>query len=95
MDDIIDTGKTLIKAADALKRYGASQIYAVATHAVLSGGAVERINKSHLGKIVVTNTIQLGKEQSSDKIEILSIADLLGEAIKRIHREVSVSSLFV
>ncbi len=95
LDDIIDTGKTLVKAADALKIKGAMHIYAVATHAVLSGEAVEIIKKSDLEKVVVTNTIPLGIEKSSDKIKVLSIAELLGEAIRRIHCEVSVSSLFV
>lgn len=95
LDDIIDTGKTLVKGVEILQKHGAADIYAVCVHPVLSGDAVERLKKSTLGKMVVTNTIPLNKEKVCDKIEVLSIAELLGEAIKRIHEEVSVSSLFV
>ncbi len=95
LDDIIDTGKTLIKAIGALERNGSHKIYAVCTHAVLSGNAVERIKKSNLEKLVVTDTIPLDKSKICDQIEVLSIAGLLAEAISRIHREVSVSSLFL
>lgn len=95
LDDIIDTGKTLVKGVEILEKSGAADIYAVCIHPVLSGDAVERLKKSSLGKVVVTDTIPLVKSKVCDKIEVLSIAELLGEAIKRIHNEVSVSSLFV
>ncbi|MFH1784477.1 MAG: ribose-phosphate pyrophosphokinase [bacterium] len=95
IDDIIDTGKTLIKGVEALKKNGAKEIYALCTHPVLSGDAVERIKKSNLSKLIVTDTIPFASGNKSSKIEVLSIANLLGEAISRIHREVSVSNLFV
>ncbi|MEW6095445.1 MAG: ribose-phosphate pyrophosphokinase [bacterium] len=96
LDDIIDTAGTLLKATDALKEKGALDIYACGTHAVLSGSAIERINNSPIKEVVVTNTIPLReKAAKTDKIKVLSVAKLLGEAIKRTHTESSVSSLFV
>ena len=96
LDDIIDTAGTLAEAAKALKRNGALDIYACATHAVLSGPAIDRINNAPLKEVVVTNTIPLGeKALKTDKITVLSVAKLLGEAIKRINQETSVSSLFI
>jgi ribose-phosphate pyrophosphokinase len=92
IDDMIDTGGTLVKAAEALTKNGAKAVYACATHAVLSGQAVERIEGSALKEVVVTNTI--AKDIKSDKIRFLSVAQLLGEAIKRIHLADSISSLF-
>jgi len=95
IDDIIDTAGTLVKTADALSSAGASKVFACASHPVLSGPAIERISKSKLEQVVVTNTIPLtsaGKDEP--KIKVLSIAGLLGRAIQSIHEETSVSSLF-
>lgn len=95
IDDIIDTAGTLVKTADALVNAGAAKVYACASHPVLSGPAIERISKSKLEQVVVTNTIPLteaGKNEA--KIKVLSIAGLLGRAIQSIHEETSVSSLF-
>lgn len=95
LDDIIDTAGTLVKTADALLAEGATKVYACATHAVLSGPAVERIQASGLEEVVVTDTIPLRKEALEvSKIKLLSIAGLLGRAIENIHMETSVSSLF-
>jgi ribose-phosphate pyrophosphokinase len=96
LDDMIDTAGTLCKAAQALKEHGADEIHACVTHPVLSGPAISRIKESVLKSLVVTNTIPLSKEaQKVDKIKVLSVSALLGEAIRRIHDEDSVSSLFV
>ena len=96
LDDMTDTAGTLTEAAKALKDTGAKEVHACATHAVLSGPAIERINSSAMSEVVVTNTIPLGdKAADCPKITALSVAALLGEAIRRIHHEDSVSSLFV
>jgi ribose-phosphate pyrophosphokinase len=95
IDDMIDTGGTLIKGADALLEEGAIEVYACATHPVFSGNAIENIKKSHIKKVIVTNTIRLDKEQLCDKIEVLSVAKLFAEAIDRVHNNRSVSELFV
>jgi ribose-phosphate pyrophosphokinase len=95
-DDIIDTAGTITKAAAALKANGAEKIFACAVHGVLSGPAIERIEKSPIDKMIVTNTIPLsGEKAKCEKIKVLSVARLLGQAIKSIHEETSVSSLFV
>jgi len=95
-DDIIDTAGTITKAATALKKNGAAQVLACAVHGVLSGPAIERIEKSPIDRLIVTNTIPLrGEALQCDKIVVLSVARLLGQAIKSIHEETSVSSLFV
>ncbi|HRD01502.1 MAG TPA: ribose-phosphate pyrophosphokinase [Candidatus Saccharicenans sp.] len=94
-DDMVDTAGTLTLGVDALKREGAGQILAACTHPVLSGPAVTRINQSGLEKVYVTDTIPLKKEaQSNPKFEVLSVAELFGEAIRRINEGSSVSSLF-
>lgn len=96
LDDMVDTAGTLVKAANALKVAGASNIYACCTHPVLSGEAVKRINESPINKLYVTNTIPTDDKLAvCKKIHIQSVAPLLGEAIGRIYREVSVSELFV
>ncbi|HEU5395101.1 MAG TPA: ribose-phosphate diphosphokinase, partial [Candidatus Methylomirabilis sp.] len=95
VDDMVDTAGTLTQAGAALKEQGARRIYASCTHPVLSGPAVERIDTSGIEEVVVTNTIPLDERRSSKKITVLSVAPLLGEAIDRIHKEASVSSLFV
>jgi ribose-phosphate pyrophosphokinase len=96
IDDMIDTGGTLIKAATALIQNGAKSVYACCTHAVLSGSAIERINVSDLKKLVVTDTIPTKEKiENSPKVEVLSVADLIGETIYRINVDKSVSSLFL
>jgi len=95
VDDIIDTAGTLIHSVEALTRQGAKSISASCTHAVLSGPAIQRINDSSLDQVVTTNSMPTAdKETECPKLTALSIADLLAEAIKRIHNEDSVSSLF-
>jgi len=95
VDDMIDTGGTLTQAVTALLEKGAKRIFASCTHPVLSGPAVERIDGSVLEEVVVTNTIPLPGGRMSKKLTVLSVAPLLGEAISRIHKEESVSCLFV
>jgi ribose-phosphate pyrophosphokinase len=95
-DDIVDTAGTITKAATALKSNGAARVIACAVHGVLSGPAIERIEKSPIDKMIVTNTIPQSKtSEACNKIVVLSVARLLGQAIKSIHEETSVSSLFV
>jgi ribose-phosphate pyrophosphokinase len=95
-DDIIDTAGTIQKAATALKDAGAERVLACAVHGVLSGPAIDRIDKAPLDQLIVTNTIPLNEAgQKCKKIVVLSVARLLGQAIRNIHEETSVSSLFV
>lgn len=94
IDDIIDTAGTVVKAAEALFERGAKKIYAAATHAVLSGPAIERLKNSPIEEVVLTDTIPLPEEKMLDKITLLSIAPLFAEAISRIHSNDSVSILF-
>ena len=94
-DDIVDTAGTLVEATGALLRAGARRVFAGAAHGVLSGPALERIGSSELQQLAVTDTIPLGsKADEADRVRVLSVAPLLGEAIKRIHSDDSVSSLF-
>ncbi|MEJ2183502.1 MAG: ribose-phosphate pyrophosphokinase [Nitrospirota bacterium] len=96
LDDMIDTAGTMVQGAKALKERGARKVYAACTHAVLSGPAIDRINASSIEEVIVTNTIPLDDKQAAcEKLLVLSIAKLLAEAIKRIHEESSISSLFV
>jgi ribose-phosphate pyrophosphokinase len=96
LDDMVDTAGTLTEAAKALFERGTSKIYACCTHSVLSGPAIERIEASPIDSLVVTNTIPLnGRAKSCKKIIVLSVAELLGETIKRIYGSHSVSTLFV
>jgi ribose-phosphate pyrophosphokinase len=95
VDDMVDTAGTLVKAAEALRENGAKSVLASATHAVLSGRAVQRIEKSPIEQLVVTNTIPDGIACGSAKITCLSVAKLLAEAILSIHDETSVSRLFI
>ncbi|MBU1871256.1 MAG: ribose-phosphate pyrophosphokinase [Candidatus Omnitrophica bacterium] len=95
IDDLIATGGSLVEAVEALKKAGAVEIRAAISHGVLSGMAVELVGKCKaLKELVITDSIPLPREKAIEKIKILSIAELLGEAIKRINREESVSSLF-
>lgn len=96
LDDMVDTAGTLVQAALALKSKGASDIYACCTHPVLSGPAIERIEKSSIKKLLVTNTIPLNKEaEKCEKITVLSAAELLGETIKKIFAANLASTPFV
>lgn len=96
IDDLIDTAGTLVKTAQALLDNGAIGVYACASHAVLSGPAVENISKSPITEVVVTNTIPLSDAaQNEPKIKVLTIAGLIGRAIQSIHEETSVSKLFM
>jgi len=95
IDDMIDTAGTLIQAVDAVKREGARRILACAVHGVLSGPAIERIETSALEEVVITNSVPLALDKAIPKIHVLSVAPLLAEAIRRIHDEESVSTLFV
>ncbi len=95
-DDMIDTAGTITQAVSAIKEKGAKKIIAACTHAVLSGSALDKINSSELKEVIVTNTIPMNnKLEKCKKLTVLSVAPLLGEAIKRIHEESSVSSLFI
>ena len=95
VDDIIDSGGTIVNAAKALKDRGAKEVYVYITHGVLTGDAIKKIKKSIIKKLVITDTIDnLGKTNKINNIEVLSIANLMGEAIKRISNSTSVSDLF-
>jgi ribose-phosphate pyrophosphokinase len=94
VDDLVDTAGTLVKGAELLKKEGASEIYACATHAVLSGEANKRLDDSPIEKLIVTNSIPHDPKTISKKIVQLSVAKLLGEAIARIHDDSSVSEMF-
>ncbi len=96
LDDMIDTGGTIVQAADALIRDGAALVYGCCSHAVLSGNAIERLKGSQLHELVVTNTIPIEESRTKEgRIRVLDVSPILGEAIKRIHDDASVSSLFV
>lgn len=93
-DDMLDTGGTMVDAAQAIKEQGAKQVYACVVHPILSRDAYDKIKKSCIKELVVTDTIPLSKEKCTEKIKVLSVADLLGKGIKCIHRAESISSLF-
>jgi ribose-phosphate pyrophosphokinase len=95
VDDMVDTAGTLVKAAEALKRNGTESVLATATHAVLSGPAIQRIEASPIKELVVTNTIPTENACRSPKVRCLSVAKLLADAILSIHDETSVSKLFI
>ena len=94
VDDMVATAGSLVEAVEAIKKSGALEVYAAITHPVLCGPAIERIKRSSLKELIVTDTIPVGKEKMLGKIKVLSIAPLLAEAIKRIHTEASLSVLF-
>jgi len=94
VDDLIATGGSLIEGANALQRHGVKEIYAAISHGVLSGDAIKRIEKSCLKELLITDTIPLPSAAKTKKIKVLSVAELLAEAMKRIHMEQSVSCLF-
>jgi ribose-phosphate pyrophosphokinase len=95
IDDMIDTAGTLIQAVEAVKREGARRVLACAVHGVLSGPALKRIEESPLEEVIITNSVPLTPGKVSPKVHVLSVAPLLAEAIRRIHDEESVSTLFV
>jgi ribose-phosphate pyrophosphokinase len=96
VDDIIDTAGTLVKTAEALLEEGATQVYAACTHPVLSGPAVQRIAKSQIKEVVVTDSVPLNDgAKATGKITVLSVADLLARGIRSIHEETSISALFI
>ena len=95
VDDMIDTAGTLVQAVDTLLKNGANQVFAVATHALFSGDAIRRLTESKISKVLVTDTIPLSAAASQcDKIEVITVAPLVAEAIRRIYGNASVSSLF-
>jgi ribose-phosphate pyrophosphokinase len=96
VDDMVDTAGTLCAAAQAIKQQGARAVFACASHGVLSHPAIERINASPLEELIITDTISPRPEvRSCSKVKVLSVARLLGEAVKRIHHGDSISSLFI
>jgi len=94
IDDMIDTAGTLVNASDAAIKKGAKSVTAVATHGVLSGPAIERLEKSEIKKIIITDTISISKEKKIDKIHIVSVDAVFGQAVHRVHNGESVSALF-
>lgn len=94
IDDLIDTAGTVTEVAKMLMKEGARDVYVAATHAVLSGPAIERIENSPIKEMIVTNTVPLPESKRLPKITVLSVAGLLGEAIGRIHEDISISSMF-
>ena len=94
LDDMIDTAGTIVNAANALKEYGAKDVYACCTHGVLSGPAIERIENSAIDELIVLDTIELPEEKKIDKIQIKTVAPLFGDAIKKIFSNESISMLF-
>ena len=95
VDDMIDTAGTIVNSANALRERGAKSVNACCTHAVLSGPAIERIQNSVIDELVVLDTVPLTEEKKLDKIKVLSVANVFGEAIERIYEDLSVSTLFV
>jgi ribose-phosphate pyrophosphokinase len=96
VDDIVDTGGTLVRAAYALIEQGAKRVYACCTHPILSGKAVKMISESPIVELIVTDTVPLAEEaKTCPKIKVISIASLLADAIRRIYEDESVSCLFV
>ena len=93
-DDEVDTAGSIMETAEVIKNFGANKVYVGCTHGVLSGPAIERIQNSEVEELVMTSTIPLPKEKQIDKITVVSISELFGEAIKRIHEETSIGELF-
>jgi ribose-phosphate pyrophosphokinase len=94
IDDEVDTAGSLTAAISTLKEYGAKEFYACCTHPILSGPAMERVRNSPLKELVVTDTVPITEEKRSDKITVLSLAPLIGEAIHRIHNDLSMGEIF-
>ena len=94
LDDMIDTAGTIVKAAEVLEKFGAKEIYACATHPVLSGPAIERLQISAIKEVVVADTISLPKEKQIPKIKVLSISSLFAQAVLNVYENKTVSALF-
>jgi ribose-phosphate pyrophosphokinase len=94
VDDMIDTAGTITEAARLLRRHGARQVYACATHAVFSNPAAERLSSGVFEEVIVTNTIPVPPEKQFDQLQVVSVANILGETIWRVHEDSSVSSMF-
>jgi len=94
IDDMIDTAGTLCNAANTAEKEGAKSVTAIATHPVLSGEAISKLKKAPISKVIVCDTISLVKEKKFDRLEIISVADVFGESMKRIVEGTSLSSLF-
>jgi ribose-phosphate pyrophosphokinase len=94
IDDMIDTAGTLVNAAKAAFEKGARSVIAIATHGVLSGEAIKRLEKSQINKIIITDTIEISNEKRIDKLKIVSVSKVFSEAVSRIHKGESVSALF-
>ena len=94
VDDMIDTAGTIVQGAEALYANGAKEIYACATHAVLSGPAIERIKNSHITEMVLLDTIELPEEKKLDKIKVLSVAKLFAKAIENIYLDKQMSEIY-
>jgi ribose-phosphate pyrophosphokinase len=94
VDDLIDTAGTMVNGIQALLDMGAREVYACCTHAVLSGPAIERIEKSPIKELVMLNTIPLPAEKRLDNIKVISVAEIFAEAIERIYGDISISTLF-
>ena len=94
IDDMIDTAGTIVNAADAAMNAGAKSIIVIATHGVLSGPAINRLSQSVIKKVIITDTISIDKEKQIDKIKIVSVANIFGKAVSRVHNGESVSALF-
>jgi ribose-phosphate pyrophosphokinase len=93
-DDMIDTAGTIVSAAELLKARGATEVWAMATHGVLSGPAIDRLKNSSIERVVLTNTLPLPPEKQIDQIEVLSIAPLIAEALSAVFDDTSVSEIF-
>jgi ribose-phosphate pyrophosphokinase len=94
IDDMIDTAGTICAAAEILKAHGATEVWAMATHGVLSDPAIDRIKNSSLSRVVLTDTLPLPPEKQIDKIEVLSVASVIADAIDAVFEDASVSELF-
>jgi ribose-phosphate pyrophosphokinase len=94
VDDMIDTGGTIVAAAKALADHGASEVYAAATHAVLSGPATERLQASPLAKVIVTNTLPIPPEKGFEKLAVVSVGHIIADAVRAVFEDESVSGLF-
>jgi ribose-phosphate pyrophosphokinase len=94
IDDMIDTGGTIVAAAEQLMAHGATSVYAACTHGVFSGPAIDRIKNSVIAKVVTTNTLPLPPEKQIDKIEVLSVAGIIADAIDAVFEDTSVSDIF-
>jgi ribose-phosphate pyrophosphokinase len=94
IDDRIDTGGTIVAAADILKEHGATEVWAMATHGVLADPAIDRLKNSDISRVVITDTVPIPDDKQLDKLEVLSVAKIIADAIDAIFEDKSVSELF-